>query len=278
MGIIYMNSLIVGILLSASLVTFFAIGSNLVNYARAIVGGISKTSTPQASALEARGDSFGLQHALVNGAAFATIVTLPIAVTFLIRGKAFINLWMGSEYAGLSGRILGILTVGLIFSACNQVTLATVLGISKHKPLVPVFLVQALCNMILSILLIHRWGLVGVAWATTLPYLAMSFFFWPWYLQRTLGVSVRDYIWNVWVRTILAGAPFAGATWMVEKYWPAPNLILFFFQTALVLPIGLICFWYICLSLVQRQALLPVLVHPAARILGLRTKRDGATV
>jgi O-antigen/teichoic acid export membrane protein len=271
--IIYMNSVVVGIFLSASLVTFFAIASNLVNYARAIVGGISKTSTPHASALEARGDSQGLQRALVNGAAFATIVTLPIAATFLIRGKDFIGLWMGSEYAALSGQVLWILTLGLVFSACNQVTLATVLGVSKHKPLVPVFLGQALCNMILTILLIHRWGLVGVAWATTLPYLAMSLFFWPWYLNRTLGVSARSYVWRVWVRALLAVAPFACATWIVEKVWPARNLPVFFLQTAAVLPLAFICFWYVCLPPAQRQALSPVLLQPATKILRMRAKQ-----
>jgi len=64
----------------------------------------------------------------------------------------------------------------------------------------------------------------------------------------------------------------------LEKYWPAPNLFLFFFQTAILLPIALICFWYFCLSVIERQALLPVLVHPAARFLGLRAKHDGAPV
>ena len=270
--IIYVNSVIVGIFLSASLVTFFAIGSNLVNYARAIVGGISKTSTPQASALEAQGDGLGLQHALVNGAGFATTVTLPIAFTFLIRGKAFIGLWMGAEYAGLSGQVLWILTLGLVFSASNQVALATMLGISKHKALVPVFLGQALCNLTLSALLVHRLGLVGVAWATTLPYLAISLFFWPWYVRRALGVPVRDYIWTVWLRTLLAATPFALSTWVVERLWPAPNLLVFFLQTAAVLPFALVCFWYFCLSRAQRQALSPALSQPGTNILRMRAK------
>jgi O-antigen/teichoic acid export membrane protein len=273
-AIFYVNSVIVGIFLSVSLVTFFTIGSNLVNYARAIVGGISKTSTPQASALEAKGDARGLQDALVNAAGFATIVTLPIAATFLIRGKAFIGLWMGSEYAGLSGQVLWILTLGLIFSASNQVALATMLGVSKHKALVPVFLGQALCNLILSVLLVRTLGLVGVAWATTLPYLAMSLFFWPWYVRRTLGVSVLTYVWKVWVRALLAAVPFASATWIVEKVWPAPNLLIFFLQTAAVLPLALLCFWYVCLPREHRQALSPVLLQPAARLLWMRAKRD----
>jgi O-antigen/teichoic acid export membrane protein len=273
-AVIYMNSVIVGIFLSASMVTFFAIASNLVNYCRSIVGGISKTATPQASALEAHSDGKGLQRTLLNGAGFATVVTLPIAATFLIRGKTFIGLWMGSEYAALSGQVLWILTVGLIFSAGNQVALATMLGVSKHKALVPFFLGQALCNLILSVIFIRTMGLAGVAWATTVPYLAMSLFFWPWYAWRHLGISIQTYVWRVWVRALIAIAPFAGATWMVEKVWPAPNLLIFFLQIAVVVPLALIFFWFFYISSAQRRELSPVFTHPASRVLRIRTKPE----
>lgn len=235
-------------------------------------------STPQASALEAQGDFPGVRRALVSGAGYATMVILPMAATFLIRGKSFIGLWMGSEYAWLSGQVLWILTLGLILSAGNQVALATMLGVSKHKALVPVFLGQALCNMILGILLVRKLGLLGVAWATTLPYLGMSLFFWPWYVRRALGVPVRDYVWTVWVRTLLAVAPFAGCTWFVQKAWPAPNLPVFFLQTAAVLPLVFICFWYFCLRRAQRQALSSVFLQPATKFLWMRAKRDDTPV
>jgi O-antigen/teichoic acid export membrane protein len=276
--VIYLNSVIVGIFLSASMVTFFAISSNLVNYCRSIVSGISKTATPQASALEARSDARGLQHTLLDGAGFATVVTLPIAATFLIRGKAFIGLWMGSEYAGLSGNVLWILTIGLVFSAGNQVALATMLGVSKHKALVPFFLAQALCNVVLSTILIRTLGLTGVAWATTVPYLLMSLFFWPWYVRRHLGISFEAYARKVWVRALLAIAPFAGATWIVEKLWPAPNLFIFFLETAIIIPVALICFWFFYLSTDQRHALSPVFVDPATRFLLMRTKRSARSL
>ena len=70
----------------------------------------------------------------------ATLVILPIAVTFLLRGRSFIGLWMGHEYGEQSGRVLCILDLALVFVAGNQVAISTMMGIGKHKPVVLVVL------------------------------------------------------------------------------------------------------------------------------------------
>lgn len=269
-GIMYLNSVVLGAFQSANLVTFFWIAASLVNYSRTLIAGISKTSTPEASALEAKGDAPGLRRALLNGASYATLVILPIAVTFALRGKSFIGLWMGPEYADLSGRVLWILTIGLALSAGNQVALATVLGISKHRAVGPAFLLQAVCIFAASLATVRTWGAVGVAWGTTLPYVAVSLFFWPWYLRQSLGVSIRGYLFSIWVKPALTIAPFALFTYAIDRFWPAPNLAFFFLQTGAILPAAVLGFWYLYLTREHRQILEESVLHPAWQALRLR--------
>ena len=269
-AVMYLNSVLLGAFQSASLVTFFWIAASLVNYSRTLVAGISKTSTPLASAMEARGDTRGLQRAMMNGASYATLVILPIAATFALRGKSFIGLWMGPEYAELSGRVLWILTLGLAFSASSQVALATMLGISKHRAVVPAFFVQALCIFAGSLVTVRPLGVVGVAWSTTLPYLAVSLFFWPWYLRQSLQIPVRGFVFSAWVRPAMAGVPFALCTYAMEKLWPAPNLVLFFLETGAILPTALVGYWYVYLTREHRQILAKTLLQPAWNTLRLR--------
>jgi O-antigen/teichoic acid export membrane protein len=259
----YLVSLLVGTLGSAQLVTFFWIGANLVNYSRAIVGGISKTSTPLASALEAQGDQARLQQATLNTASFATVVVLPMAVTFLFRGSSFVGLWMGPEYSAPSGRVLWILTISLIFSASSQIALATVLGISKHKALVPVFLGQAIATLVASAAVFPRAGVVGVAWAMAIPHLAVSLLFWPAYLRKTVGVPLRACFEAVWLRPLLAALPFALGTYALEKLLPASNLAIFFLQTGALLPLALAGSWYLCLTKEVRSKLLETIRQPS---------------
>lgn len=261
----YLVSLLVGVMGSAALVTFFWISANLIHYSRIIVGGISRTSTPLASTLEAQGDFGRLRRATLLASGSATIVALPIAVTFLLRGSSFVTLWMGSGYGELSGRILWILTIGLIFSASSQIGLATVLGISKHRAVVPMFAVQTVATLTAGAFAMPRAGLPGIAWAMTIPYLAVSVLFWPVYLQKTIGLSMSRLVSAAWVRPLAAILPFAACTYAVESLWPAQNLAVFFGQVGLLLPVAAVGAWHLCLTAGDREMLLQTLLRPAAR-------------
>jgi O-antigen/teichoic acid export membrane protein len=253
LSLIYASDLVVvGAFLPVTAVTFYAVGGNLVDYARALVTGISQTMTPLTSALEARQYGERLREIVLRSSSWATMVALPVTVTFLIRGGTFIGLWMGPQYAGLSGTVLRVLTLSLPFWAGFAVVSSAMLGISRHKPLVPVALLEGLCNLGLSIFLVKRMGVAGVAWGTLIPSLLASLFFCPWYLRHVLGVPVRRYLLTAWLKPGLAILPFATVSYTVEHYWPVHNLFLFFIQIALCFPLALIAFWGICLNPLQR--------------------------
>ncbi len=251
----YSDSVVIASFLPVSAVTFFAIAGNLMVYARAIISGISTTMTPLASALEAREQKEDLQRILLKATDYATVIVLPIAVTFMLRGSSFIGLWMGVEYGALSGRVLWILSLALIFAAGNQAAASTMLGISKHKALVPVVLCEAVTNLALSIVLVRRMGIIGVAWGTTLPNLAVSFLFWPWYIRRAMGIPIRSFLLSTWIRPLIAIVPFALCSYAMERLQPASNLLSFFLQVGAALPLAVLGPWYICLDSTERRQL-----------------------
>jgi len=187
------------------------------------------------------------------GSRAGTMVVLPVALTLMIRGSTFIGLWMGPEYAELSGMVIRILSLTLVLWAANSVTGGILLGLSKHKPIVPMLMAEGVCNLALSILLVRRMGIVGVAWGTVIPSAASTLVFWPWYIRRVFGLHPLTYAISAWVRPLLAVTPFALATCAVERYWPAEHLIAFFSQVALMLPLALAGYWLVCLDGHQRE-------------------------
>lgn len=251
---LYGDSLVIGAFLPLGLITFFAIASGLTEYARALVGGVSQTVSPLASALDGRGQEHRVQEALVSGARLAMLVVTPVAITFLLRGPAFIALWMGTDYRELSGAVLRILTVALWAVSGYQVVTATVMGIGRHQGLVPAFLAEVVCNVALSVWWVRPYGIVGVAWGTTVPRLAFSLLFAPWYARRALAIPMQRLWLSVWVRPTLAMVPFALATYTIERFWPADNLPLYFTQVVMVLPLALVAAWFTCFSVPERRA------------------------
>jgi len=252
-NLIYASDLVViGAYLPVTAVTFYTIGANLVEYARAMVSGISQTMTPLASSLEAKQEGKGVRELLLKSGPWGTIVALPVAITFLIRGNSFIGLWMGSQFAESSGEVLKVLAVTMLFGASSSIVGSILLGISRHKPLVPALLAEGLCNLGLSIWLVQKMGIIGVAWGTLIPSLFTNLAFIPWYVRRVLGISPWRYMQSAWLKPGLAAGPFAVITYSVEQLWPATNLLMFFLQVALCLPFLLACDWRLCLNANQR--------------------------
>ena len=250
--IYYSNAVVIGAFLSVTMITFFSIAANMRNYALDLVSGLAHTLAPAASKLDAEARHDKLQQLVLGGMRYASLIMLPIALTFILRGKTFIGLWMGQKYADLSGHVLWILSLALMFSACNQSAKAVVLGVSRHKMVVPAVVAEGLVNLGLSIALVRTMGIVGVAWATAIPSIAVSLLFWPFFLRRCLNVPVRDYVLAAWLRPGLAVLPFALASLAIERFWLAPNLFFFFLQVGLVLPLAAAGLWYFCLSASER--------------------------
>jgi O-antigen/teichoic acid export membrane protein len=248
------DNVVIAAFLPVTAVTFYVIGGNLVEYSRTIAAGISQTMTPLASSVEATRDHRKLQEIVLFGARAGSMIMFPIAITFLLRGSTFIGLWMGSQYAYLSGKVLWILAITLLFWAGNSVTAGSLLGLSKHKPLVPAMLVEGLFNLVLSIILVRgRLGVLGVAWGTAIPSVAANMLFWPWYVHRALGIRPIEYAMSTWIRPTVAILPFALGTYAIERDWPVTHVMFFFVQVVLVLPLAVAGYWLLCLDRTQRE-------------------------
>lgn len=252
--IYYTDALVIGSFLPVSMVTFFSIGSNLTLYARDLVGGFSRTMTPMASQLEVEAGLAGVQQTSLRAARFCAMLMWPIFITFILRGRTFIGLWMGPSYVDLSGHVLWILSVPWLFGAGTSVIASTMLGISKHKRVVPFAIAEGLGNLFLSIALVRPLGIIGVAWGTAIPNLGVSILFWPWYTRKTLQISIGEYARAIWLLPATACVPFAVCTYLADKFWPAHNLLSFFAQVVCVLPSALIMIWILGLTREERQS------------------------
>jgi O-antigen/teichoic acid export membrane protein len=240
--IYYTDNIVIGAVLPITAVTLYAIGFAPTMYLQQIVSSLSVTLLPAASGLEARGDWDQLRQLLFKGTRAVMMVALPIEVALFFRGGTFIRLWMGPSYAEPSGRVLRILLIMWFFVTANWCSGNIILGLSKHKPFAKWRIWEAIANLGLSIVLIHRLGIEGVAWGSVLPSLLVNGFLWPRYITKTLRVPLWHYVWQSWVRPALCVIPFAVACFLSEKGWPALHMWNFMTQIGCILPIFLFGF------------------------------------
>jgi O-antigen/teichoic acid export membrane protein len=245
--IYYVDNLVVGAFISAAAVTFYAIGASLLEYLRQVVTSVTTIFMPLASGFEARGEHGELRRLLIQGTRLALIISLPIALILYFRGHTFIELWMGQQYAQISARVLQILLLAQVFSIANFTSGNIAFGTAKHRPFALAVLAESLANLGLSIFLVRRIGMNGVAWGTVVPNLIVQFVFWPRYICKLLDMPVRSYLWQSWARPALAAIPFGMACYVTDHHWVATHLIQFFLQIAAILPLfvlGLVLFFW----------------------------------
>ncbi|HEX2442023.1 MAG TPA: oligosaccharide flippase family protein [Methylomirabilota bacterium] len=245
--------LVLGALGPVTAVTVFAIAGGLVDYVRALAGGIRTTLAPRASALEGRGQAEALRALTLQGARYTTLLVLPIAATFVVRGATFIGLWMGPAYGAPSGAVLAVLAVRLVFLTATGAAANVMLGASRERSVAVVFVGEALLNVAATLALVPRLGVLGAAWGVAVPTIAAAVIVWPWLLRRRFGVAVSHYVLAAWGRPLLAVLPFTAATVLVERFWVPSSLAVFVVQTALLVPLAVIGAWGVGLTREERQ-------------------------
>ena len=263
--IMYTDSVVIGAVLSVAMVAFFAIASNLITYSRGFITGVCYSISPWASSLDAQGNREEIELLGLAVPRFATILVLPLVLTFVIRGKTFIGLWMGAKFAVPSGKVLQILSLALFFSAANQVATSITIGINRHRPVVFMNIGEATLNLTLSIILAYEIGVTGVAWGTAIASLSSSLIFWPLYFRRILGIRSSQYLLSTWAKPAVVAIPFALMSYIIDKMWYAPTLFLFFFQVAITLPVAILAFWFGCLSSTERSSCTGRVFSPRVR-------------
>jgi O-antigen/teichoic acid export membrane protein len=245
--IYYMDNLVVGTFISAAAVTFYSIGGSLLDYLRQVVTSVTTIFMPLASNFEARGENSELRRLLIQGTRLALLVSLPIALGLYFRGHTFIELWMGKQYGPLSGHIVRILLIAQVFSIANFTSGNIAFGMAKHRPFAIAVVTESVANLTLSIILVKRIGITGVAWGTVVPNLVVQLLFWPRYICKVLEMPVHRYLWESWVRPGLAVVPFGIACYLTDIHWEATRLAQFMLQIVVILPLLVVgfltCFW-----------------------------------
>jgi O-antigen/teichoic acid export membrane protein len=245
--IYYTDNLVVGIFISASAVTYYAIGGSLLEYLRQVVSSVTTIFMPLASSFEARGEHDQLRRLLIQGTRASIGVASPIAVALFFRGHTFIQLWMGKQYEHTSGSVLQILLLAQVFSIANFTAGNIAYGLAKHRAFALSVLAESISNLALSVILVKQMGINGVAWGTVIPSLAVQLLFWPRYICKLLEIPIRFYLWQSWIRPGLALIPFGVACYLSDRFLAPTHLFQFFLQIAAILPVFLasvvICFW-----------------------------------
>jgi O-antigen/teichoic acid export membrane protein len=217
------DALIIGKFLSAAAITYFTIGSRLVDYAGEVVSGLAQVFVPMSSKSDATGDLAGLRKIYVAGNRACAFIIFPMAVILIILGKSVIEAWVGLRYVSVSYPILLMLVIPSTLMLAQSASNRVLFGMAKHRTLAMVTLLEGGANVFLSIFLVKRFGILGDAAGTAIPLLCTTLFFLPRHLCRVLNLRLGLYIREAFFLPTVLCVPLIVALLLMRRWFVPHN-------------------------------------------------------
>jgi O-antigen/teichoic acid export membrane protein len=203
-GCVQSGAVIVGAFLGAAPVTYLALASRLVEFAKALLRTATNTLTPAISSLEAAGDTAAIRRMFLRGTRWVLYLILPVHLGLVVFGRPFLATWLGGPvYAEKCYPVLVVLSSTLSLVVAQSVASRVLYGTGRLRRFARMALGEAAVNVALGVLLCPRFGLMGVAAGVAVPNLLMCL----WVIGHTargLGVSWRHYVGDAWLRPLMA--------------------------------------------------------------------------
>jgi len=241
------DAMVIGTMVSAAAVTYFAIGSRLVDYASELVSSLAQIFVPMSSQSQAKGDLDALRKIFVVGNRACAFIIFPITAILTILGKSVIEAWVGPKYVATSYPVLLVLLYPTTLMLAQSASGRTLWGIAKHRTWAWVVLAEGVSNLILSIILVRPYGIMGDAIGTAIPLTCSMILFLPRHLCRLLGIKLTTYLYRAFVLPLVLCIPLVTALLLMQR-WYVPHrlgpLLLQLVIACLVYGVGLAwAFW-----------------------------------
>jgi O-antigen/teichoic acid export membrane protein len=245
--IFQIDSFVIGAFLPVALVTVYAAGFRIYFLLRQLTYAFVNPLAPFAARHARRQEENALQRVFVQGTRLSNLVTLFLTVPAIVLAEPLLVAWAGEDFRA-AAPVLRILAISLLINNNHLVAYALLLGKGSVGAYLRYQIIWAVANVAISLLLVQRLELAGVALGTAIPVVLLE----PFYLRMALaefGTSPRAFLSSAVFKpaqcAVLAAVPLvlalalmpdrqsaASSLLMLGVYWAVFGLLAVLFGLA----------------------------------------------
>jgi len=161
---------------TALLLAFFTVPAEVGKYDIAVtiaslllivINSLGYIYTPTVSSLYGKGRLAEIRQSYITSTRWGYVLTLPVLFIFLLFPGELIGLLFGARYASVAF-VLQIIAIGYMVNPLTGPNYHTLIAAGRTREITVSFLVNAVSNVLLCLLLIPSYGIMGAAIAATL--------------------------------------------------------------------------------------------------------------
>lgn len=186
------DSIVIGKMIGMAEVGIYGVAAFLIQYMLSIVASGMGVLAPRFASLDGSDNRGELKETFLLALSISSFISCGVALLLLLFGRAFILLWVGKDFTA-AVPVLTILTVSYAFALSQNPAISLMYALNKHRYYAVVTMIEAIANILLSILLARQYGIIGVALGTAIPMILIKFFVQPIYVSRIIELRLREY-------------------------------------------------------------------------------------
>lgn len=244
----YSSSFVIGFYISAAAITWFSIPWSLAEYIKQFCLAMSRTYIPAFSQLESSGKSEEIKQFYISGTRYMLIISNLFCLGMIVLGSDFIAIWMGEAYAEKAVYILYIMFISLYFFSPHLIAYALLQGLSRHKWYAYANLGVSIISLVISILLVQKYGLEGIAAGIAIPQILFCGLAVPIYVSKIVNQSLWYYIRNTHISIFVPSLILLMLLMTLKFYWAPDTYLILIGQAAFGALVYLILVYLISLN------------------------------
>ncbi|MCF6182103.1 oligosaccharide flippase family protein [Lutibacter sp.] len=238
------DSFVIGIYISSKAIAIYAIGTLLSSLFFSFSIIISEVLMPSVVSQVTQGASNTelTNYAIKIARIKSILLSLPI-IGFVFFGKQFINLWVGPEF-WIAYYIALLVLIPQMISALMDVPLYIMWAKNKHKIKSFVSLGISILNVVLTVVLVKKYGIIGAAYSTCFALLSVYLIFNSILYHKILKLDMIRFIKETFSNKLWLGLMIASLLAYLISLFEIKGWLMLIFQFVIVTIVYIISIWF----------------------------------
>jgi O-antigen/teichoic acid export membrane protein len=255
---------LIGRAISEAAVGYFLFPSRILVYIVEFVTRIGFITSPDSADKMARGQGASVVEMGITLGRYCFMLFAPICIFLWCFGEQLISVWVKPDFARQVAPLLLPLSIGVLFVTAAQFNSSSILfGLARHRSYGWLVWVETIFLIGGCLLVMPRYGLLGVAWCATSLMLLHRGLGTPFLVCYYLRHSYLAYMRDIYLRPVLVGLPVtAGAFWL-RQFLPADAG---WWPLMVAISVISLCYYVGCLMICLQPQHRTMLLAAAARL------------
>lgn len=247
------DQLIIGYMYGAGAVAIYSIGSSIFSNFMPVGSTVASVFLPRVSELlHGRRDMGAVSSLFARVGRLSAILCFYVLGAYIVLGRLFVTIWAGAEYEE-AFYIALVVMVPMLIDITQNLGITILQVMDKYLFRGIIYFTIAVLNVILTFVLLNKFGLIGAAVSTGLSMLVGNGLIMNWYYSKRIGIDLRPF-WQSFLRVMFLAAVSTFLSFFVfavmGKFFESWGLFVVTAVVYSLLYLSLI--WFFCLTREER--------------------------